>query len=217
MRRTSTSSGRLANRSTCSRAAHRRERAAVHRRRAVQAQALQVQRRRIALVLVEAVLRVLGVQAHQLGVARGLGQDRGGRNRVALVVAFDDGVGAHVISGQRLPSIRASVGTVCSASTARRIASMVACRMLRVSISSHEHSAIAQASAYSRICGASSSRRASVSFFELRRPSIGRFGSRMTAAANTGPASGPRPASSTPQTMSSRERASRGGLGRGRS
>ncbi len=40
--------------------------------------------------------------------------------------------------GQRLPSIRASVADMGSASTARRMASMVACRMLMVSISSTE-------------------------------------------------------------------------------
>jgi hypothetical protein len=112
-------------------------------------------------------------------------------------------IAAFVNCGQRLPSIRAMVGIMCSCSTARRIANMVACRMLMVSISWCEHSAMAQARACSRMMGASSSRRASVSFLESRRPSIGRFGSRMTAAANTGPASGPRPASSTPQTMSS--------------
>lgn len=36
-----------------------------------------------------------------------------------------------------------------------------------------------------------------LSFFESLRPSIGRSGCRMTAAATKGPASGPRPASST--------------------
>jgi hypothetical protein len=43
------------------------------------------------------------------------------------------------------------VGMVASCSTARRIASMVACRMFRVSISWCEHSAMAQASACSRM------------------------------------------------------------------
>ena len=62
--------------------------------------------------------------------------------------------------------------------------------------------AMAQASALRLdLSGASSSRLASVSFFESRRPSSARAGSRITAAANTGPASGPRPASSTPQMI----------------
>jgi hypothetical protein len=43
---------------------------------------------------------------------------------------------------------------------------------------------------------------AAVSFLESRNPAIGLSGLSMTAAANTGPASGPRPASSTPQIIS---------------
>ena len=42
----------------------------------------------------------------------------------------------------------------------------------------------------------------SVSFFESFRPSIRQSGGRITAAAYTGPISGPAPASSTPQTVS---------------
>ena len=45
---------------------------------------------------------------------------------------------------------------------------------------------------------ASSARRAAVNFLESRKPPIGRAGSRITAAAMTGPARGPRPTSSTP-------------------
>src|SRR6185312_9382681 len=54
------------------------------------------------------------------------------------------------------------------------------------------------ASAHSRICGYSASRRFSLSFLESSRPAMGRAGSRITAATTTGPAKGPRPASSTP-------------------
>src|SRR5208337_2787295 len=59
-------------------------------------------------------------------------------------------------------------------------------------------SATAQAMACSRIRSASSTRRSAVSFLESSRPTILRFGLRMTAAATTGPNSAPRPASSSP-------------------
>src|SRR3569833_938504 len=101
-------------------------------------------------------------------------------------------------AGQRSPSTSASSGTVCSASTARFIASMLAHRMLSVSISSPSACATAQASAFSLISISSASRRCSVSSLESARPSMGRAGSSITAAAVTVPASGPRPASSTP-------------------
>jgi hypothetical protein len=78
--------------------------------------------------------------------------------------------------GQRLPSMRTSAGAMPSAITARCMASMVACRMLRRSISSTLASATAQASARSRISGARRSRAASLSFLESARPSIGRAG-----------------------------------------
>src|SRR6266542_3424438 len=52
----------------------------------------------------------------------------------------------------------------------------------------------------SRIWTASSSRRSGVSSLESARPSIGQSAGRITAAATSGPASAPRPASSTPAT-----------------
>src|ERR1700681_2490220 len=52
----------------------------------------------------------------------------------------------------------------------------------------------------------STSRRAAVRIFESASPRMRRAGSRITAATTTGPASGPRPASSTPAV-------SRGGRG----
>jgi len=61
---------------------------------------------------------------------------------------------------------------------------------------------MAHASALALICPASASRRSAVSFLESRKPLIGFSGSSITAAANTGPANGPRPASSTPQMIS---------------
>ena len=58
--------------------------------------------------------------------------------------------------------------------------------------------ATAQATACSRIGSKSASRLASLSFLESFNPSTGRAGSNITAAAKTGPANGPRPASSIP-------------------
>ena len=52
--------------------------------------------------------------------------------------------------------------------------------------------------AYGREKSYSRSRRIAVSFLESARPAIGLRGSKITAAATTGPAKGPRPASSTP-------------------
>src|ERR1700735_3572176 len=63
-------------------------------------------------------------------------------------------------------------------------------------------SATAHASACSRIRAASSWRRSACNFFESSRPTIRRFGFRITAAANTGPKRDPRPASSRPAMRS---------------
>src|ERR1019366_23137 len=60
--------------------------------------------------------------------------------------------------------------------------------------------ATAQAMEYWRMRSASSSRRSAGSSFESRRPRMRCPGSRMTAAATTGPNSDPRPTSSTPAT-----------------
>ncbi len=100
--------------------------------------------------------------------------------------------------GQRLPSTRTKPGCTASRSTARSIARIDAHRMLIASISAASARPSAQASAWSRISAASTSRRRAESFFESASPAIGRAGSRITAAAITAPASGPRPASSTP-------------------
>src|SRR6185503_13623866 len=72
--------------------------------------------------------------------------------------------------------------------------------MLMRSISSTLACATAQAMARSRMRPARRSRRSGVSTFESASPLMRRFLSRITAAAYTGPASGPRPASSTPHT-----------------
>nr|WP_268969025.1 hypothetical protein [Tepidiphilus baoligensis] len=102
-------------------------------------------------------------------------------------------------SGARLPSTSTSSGTRGNAATARAIARSVARRMFHSSISEADASATAQASALARISAASRSRRLGLSFFESFKPDSEAPGGRITAAATTGPASGPRPASSTPQ------------------
>src|SRR3546814_5443719 len=66
------------------------------------------------------------------------------------------------------------------------MASMVACKIFSVSISSTVALAMHQASAYSRTAKARPSRLAGLSFLESSRPLMGRAGSRMTAAAKTG-------------------------------
>src|SRR3989338_1517502 len=70
--------------------------------------------------------------------------------------------------------------------------------MFQASMRSGRTSATAQATARSWIFSESRRRRAAVSFLESSRPGMRRAGSRMTAAATTGPKSAPRPTSSTP-------------------
>ncbi|KAG1220089.1 hypothetical protein G6F68_021288 [Rhizopus microsporus] len=85
--------------------------------------------------------------------------------------------------GAWLPSTSASCAGMDRPWTARCIASMVARRIFRESISPTLALATHQANARSWICNANASRRAAFSTFESARPSIGRSGSRMTAAA----------------------------------
>ena len=59
-----------------------------------------------------------------------------------------------------------------------------------------------QAFASLTIISKSSSRTLALNFFESFNPTMGRLGSRITAAATTDPAKGPLPASSTPQIHS---------------
>src|SRR4051812_2913034 len=80
------------------------------------------------------------------------------------------------------------------------MASIEAWKMFSRSISSTVENATDQASARSLSRAASTWRRSGVSSLESARPLMRRAGSRITAAAYTGPASGPRPASSMPQT-----------------
>src|SRR5579859_3880292 len=119
--------------------------------------------------------------------------------------------------GQALPSMIALLGLTARPATARRMASMEAWKMFSRSISSTVANATDQAVARSLMRSARSSRRSGVSTFESARPLMRRAGLRITAAAWTGPASGPLPASSTPQTSSSADDAEDriGGLLRG--
>ena len=101
--------------------------------------------------------------------------------------------------GARLPSTRARLGGVASWRSASAMAQKVACRIL--SRSMRATSAMPMPTcALARIGSKSASRCAALSFLESSRPSGMRAGSRITAAATTGPAQGPRPASSMPQT-----------------
>src|SRR5258708_10398302 len=86
------------------------------------------------------------------------------------------------------------------ASMALHMARPVACRMLSAAISSTEAKPTPQATALALISTSSVSRVLAESFLESSRPLGTFFGLRITATALTGPARGPRPASSTPQT-----------------
>ena len=86
------------------------------------------------------------------------------------------------------------------ASIARHIASPVAPRMFSSSISRAEAKPTPQAIARALISGSSAIRRFSVRALESSMPGGRSSGFRITAPAETGPAHGPRPASSTPQT-----------------
>ncbi len=86
------------------------------------------------------------------------------------------------------------------------MAVMEALRMFIWSISRGEHEAIAHEMAAFLMSGARARRCAGVSFLESSRPgrSAGEMsGGSITAAAATGPASGPRPASSAPASCRS--------------
>ena len=111
----------------------------------------------------------------QQPVAMHLGEDRRGRDRLHLGVAVDDRLGRHrAARGSWLPSTSTLRGVRRRPSTARRIASSVACRMLRRSISSTLASRDAAAQRLGAdlvVRGARASPR--LSSFESFRPRIG--------------------------------------------
>ena len=103
-------------------------------------------------------------------------------------------------SGRRKrPSISTSSGCTSRARRARHMASSDARWMLMRSISSAQHQPVAQAVACSRMVAAAAARSSAVSCLESFRQATGNRGGSTTAAAVTGPARGPRPASSIPQ------------------
>ena len=118
------------------------------------------------------------------------------------------------------PSTNTCFGISGSARTARASAQSEARKMLSRSIRAGEAKATAKDDV-AQISSNSSSRRSAVSRLESSIPLGIRLGSSTTAAATTGPASGPRPASSqpatgqTPRLISARSRRKLGGV-RGR-
>ena len=124
----------------------------------------------------------------QQRVARGLGEDRRRRDRRHVAVALDDRVHAGTTaSGTGCRRRAPRSGAPPSASTARRIASIVACRMLSVSISS---TSATRSPTRSRARGSGSrapraARGAAPS--SRARPRMRPPGSRITAAATHGP------------------------------
>ena len=187
------------------REAARREAAPVVRRQAEAAERRAVLGRAVAGVALPAVAGIAGGEAAHEAVARDLGHDRGGADRGDERVAADDAAGRQVKPGGWLPSTRSARGRTGRRATARRIARRVARRMLSRSISSTDAAPTATM-ARSASAAASASRRAGERSLEFVMPSTG--SGRITAAARTGPASGPRPTSSTPATGSDGERPS---------
>src|SRR5438128_1997054 len=123
-------------------------------------------------------------------------------------------------SGQGSPSTRTSLGVTPRWLRARRMARMEARRMFQRSISRTLAAPTPIAAARARITTASRSRARLVSSLESASPRIGwHCGGNTTAAATTGPARGPRPASSMPATIRRPARqsaASRSSVGRRR-
>ena len=120
------------------------------------------------------------------------------------------------VSSRSRPSTNTCFGVSGSAWTARASAHNDARRILSRSIRAGDAKATAN-EAVRQISSNSSSRRSGVSRLESSIPLGIRLGSSTTAAATTGPASGPRPASSqpatgqTPRLISARSRRKLGG------
>src|SRR5690349_9887103 len=111
----------------------------------------------------------------------------------------------------------ASGGRRTRAAIARCMASAVATRMLSRSISWDEAAPTPKPSARERTCSASLSRMRAGRILLSRRPRTARHpAGNATAAATTGPASGPRPASSTPTRSASSAQAARSRFSEGR-
>ena len=102
------------------------------------------------------------------------------------------------MSGSVTASINRQSGLLDKPSIARRIAFCVAGRIPTASISAASASPTETSRAVSAISLKSRSRRSGKRHFESLRPGNSFWRGRTTAAATTGPARGPRPASSTP-------------------
>src|SRR5260363_412323 len=138
--------------------AHGCERTAVMHAWAVALQGSQVRARAVAGMPVKAIFRILRVQFEQHSVARNLGENRGRRNG-GICASPRTMAWARIFNGgHRLPSICASVGLIASVSTARRIASKVAFRMFKRSISSTDALAMQYARARAQISSKSAAR-----------------------------------------------------------
>ncbi len=105
-------------------------------------------------------------------------------------------------AGQNRPSTSTRRGRTARACTARRMARSVALWMFSASISAWDAQPMLQATARALMTAAAAVLSSGSRAFESSRMSRGKSAGRMTAAAVTGPASGPRPASSTPQESS---------------
>ena len=130
-----------------------------------------------------------------------LGQDRRGRDRLHLGIALDDGLGRHrqhrqpVAVDQHLGRLQAQA---LDRAAHRQHAWPAGCSARRSPRRWPRRCSSTAPWRGSRRTGARAC--AALSAFESARPLIGCRSSRITAAATTGPASGPRPASSTPAT-----------------
>ena len=173
----------------------------MERRRAASRDRFEMKLRPIADMARKAIVGIMRVEPGHHPVARDLGDDRGGGDRQARGVALDDRARRRSKGpcGQSRPSISAKAGRSDKALTARAIAASVAPRMLSASISS----ALAKASETLRRLAQDDLEqllafRRRAALWNRRRPRGRSAGSRITAATATGPASGPRPTSSTP-------------------
>ena len=97
-------------------------------------------------------------------------------------------------------SVSTSSGSSPRMASARPMARRVASSMFTRSIVGASTIPMPIATARARMTASNSSRSSGVRSFESFTPSIRVPGPKMTAAATTGPASGPRPASSSPAT-----------------
>ena len=193
----------------------RLKRQPVQRRHAEPLDRLAVLGRRVADVLGELPARMARVGAAHVAVARLLGDHRGGRDRGALGVAADHR--ALLVAERRDREAVAEADAALAgdrASASRSAARLVTCSP-RASIPGAQRETIATFAATRRITGYSSARRLRglllgvVQRAERARPAPGpsRSRSNSTAAATSGPARQPRPASSAPATNRTPERA----------